>query len=132
MRLESYDLDMSILGTTSRKGKPKQKKGASKGKKQPAKYNYEGWADLRNGKGKKKASKDGAEKGSGKKPKDGMRPGRKSSGKATKSQESSRDKKARGQASGRTRSMKRPKRSGSSPQGTRRPGMKSSGLRGRR
>lgn len=132
MRLESYDLDMSILGTTSRKGKPKQKKGASKGKKQPAKYNYEGWADLRNGKGKKKASKDGAEKGSGKKPKDGMRPGRKSSGKATKSQESSRDKKARGQASGRTRSMKRPKRNAASPQGTRRPGMKSSGLRGRR
>lgn len=132
MRLESYELDMSILGASSRKGKPKQKKGANKGKKQPAKYNYEGWADLRNSKGaKKKAKKDDATKASGK-AKGDLRPGRKSSGKATKSQESSRDKKARGQASGKSRAPKRPRRSGTTSQGARRPGFKSSGLRGRR
>lgn len=136
MRMDSYDIDMSILGKASRKGKQKSKKGAGKAAKQPAGYNYEGWGDLRNSK-QKKGSKKQDSKGSGdskkaSKQRSERRPGYKSSGNSGASKESSRDKKARGQASGKSRAPKRPKRSGSAQQGSRRPGFKSSGLRGRR
>lgn len=130
MRVDSYDIDMSILGTKSRSGKPKSKRTAQKGKKRAADYNYEGWADLRNAKPKKKKSSSGKE-GSSSKPKGKANtPGRKPKGK-TNALETSREKKARGQASGKNRAGKRPKRA-SRDQGAKRPGCKSSGLRGKR
>lgn len=128
MRMDSYDIDMSILGAKSRSGKPKAKRTAQKGKKRAADYNYEGWADLRNAKGKKK--KTSSNQGSSSKPKGKGSTGCKPKGKAG-TQETSREKKARGQASGKNRASKRPKRS-AQEQGTRRPGYKSSGLRGKR
>lgn len=136
MRMDSYDIDMSILGKKSRKGNAKPKKGQAKGKKKSAEYNYEGWGDLRNSKPKKSSKKRGSktegESKKGSSQRKGRHPGDKSSWKNASSAESSRDKKARGQASGKSRAAKRPKRSNSSQQSGKRPGVKSSGLRGRR
>ena len=137
MRLDSYDIDMSILRSSKRKGQPKGKGSASKGNSKSAAYNYEGWADLRNSKGKKKRRKDeGSSKRKGGKPEpkgsDGKRSRKKGSDDARRSKESSRDKKARGQASGRSRAPKAPKRNSSSRKpGAKRPGYRSSGLSGR-
>lgn len=129
MRMDTYDIDMTILGAKSRSGKPKTKRNTQKGKKRAADYNYEGWADLRNAKGKKRKSS-GKQGDSTKRKGTGTPTGRKPKGKAA-AQETSRDKKARGQAAGKNRAGKRPKRI-SQDKGSKRPGYKSSGLRSKR
>lgn len=127
MRIDSFDLDMSIL-----KSKPSNARGGNGRKRSgsKAKYNYEGWGELRNKQGSKKKKPTKKQAEAAKAAKEAKKAakaeyyaaGGKYKRKKQQPEETSRDKKAKGKAMGKNRSATKPKKQ------AKHPGWNSSGL----